>query len=413
MDKSTNSSLAPLKFKELVAFTAGVMALNALAIDMMLPALGIIGDELNISNDNDRQLLIIVYIIGTGVAQLFFGPIVDRFGRRKVLLLSLCAYVVMSLVSIVASTFSLLLIARALQGVTTAAARVAMIACVRDQVSGRRMAEVMSLALTIFMAAPILAPAIGQIILFAAPWRGIFVALLIYAAILAACLWARLPETLAIEKRAKLQPRGIIAAYTEFITNRTSVGYTLVAAACFGALLSLISSSEQIFLETFALGDYFALAFAGIAGALACATLFNAKLVGRIGMRRICHGALVVFLATNIVHLIVLSMIGDNLAVFMVFMCISFFTLGLISPNCGALAMEPMGHIAGAAAAANGFASTTLAGILGAIVGRTYDGSTTPIIVGFVALGVAGLLAAYVSEKGQLFGVGHISTEAS
>ncbi len=398
-------SVKPLAFAELVAFTAAVMALNALAIDMMLPALGIIGEELNVANDNDRQLIVAVYVVGTGVAQLFFGPIVDRFGRRKVLLLSLVGYVVASMLSIVASSFTLLLAARAFQGVTTAATRVAIIASVRDQVSGRRMAEVMSLAITIFMAAPILAPGFGQLVLFAAPWRGIFVVLLLYGAVIALWSYLRLPETLPPEKRTVLNLKHILAAYGEFLGNRTAAGYTIVSALCFGALFGFISASEQIFLETFAIGDFFALAFAAVAAALAAATLTNARLVGRFGMRRLCHAAILFFVIVNILHLAIATTMGDNLAVFMIFMSFSFFALGLIGPNCGALAMEPMGHIAGAAAAANGFAGTTLAGVLGAIIGRFYNGTTTPIVMGFAVLGLCALLMALLSEKGRLFRV--------
>jgi len=312
-------------------------------------------------------------VVGTGFAQLFFGPIVDRFGRRNILLFSLFGYVLASVLSIIASSFTLLLAARAFQGVTTAASRVAIIASVRDQVSGRRMAEVMSLAITIFMAAPILAPGFGQLVLFAAPWRGIFAVLLLYGSLIALWAFFRLPETLTPEKRVPLKIGTILGAYGEFVRNRTAAGYTVLSALCFGALFGFISASEQIFLETFAIGDLFALAFAAIAASLAAATLTNARLVGRFGMRRLCHGALLVFVLVNIIHLATTTAIGDNLFVFLVFMSLSFFTLGLIGPNCSALAMEPMGHIAGAAAAANGFAGTTLAGILGAIIGRFYE----------------------------------------
>lgn len=399
----------PLSFHELVAFTAAVMALNALAIDMMLPALGVIGEELGAASDNDRQLIVVVYILGNGIAQLFFGPIVDRFGRRHVLIWSLVGYVAASALSVFASSFMLLLAARATQGIATAATRVAIIASVRDQVSGRRMAEVMSLAITIFMAAPILAPSFGQLIMFAAPWRGIFFALFVYGCVVGVWAWIRLPETLPPEKRAALNLRRIASAYGDFMTNRVAAGYTLVSALCFGALFGFISSSEQVFLETFAIGQWFALAFAGVAGSLGAATLINARLVGRFGMRRLTHGALVVFLIVNLMHLMIAGVVGETLPAFMLFTCISFFMLGLIGPNCSALAMEPMGHIAGAAAAANGFAGTTLAGFLGAIIGRFYDGTTMPIITGFATLGAVALVVALFTERGRLFetGAGH------
>ncbi len=402
-----------LGFPELVAFTAAIMALNALAIDMMLPALGTIGDELGAAADNDRQLIVVVYVVGNGLAQLFFGPIVDRFGRRPVLLLALGGYIVGSALSVFAESFSLLLAARAFQGVATAATRVASIAIVRDLCSGRRMAEVMSLAITIFMAAPILAPSFGQLILFAAPWRGIFLVLLVYGAVIAAWAFMRVPETMARSDRSSLNLRRIASAYWTFLTNRVSLGYTLTSALCFGALFAYISASEQIFVGTFDLGARFPLAFALVAGALGAATLINARIVRRYGMRRLSHGAIMVFVVANLIHLGVASGGGESIWAFMAFMMVSFFCLGLIGANTSALAMEPMGHIAGAAAAANGFAGTTLAGFLGGVIGRQYDGTTAPIIAGFAVLGVAALAVVLWTERGRLFGSGAIAMEAT
>ncbi|CAK9041830.1 Bicyclomycin resistance protein homolog [Durusdinium trenchii] len=314
-----------MTFPELVAITAAFMALNALAIDMMLPALGQIGDELGAAHDNDRQLIIVVYVLGNGIAQLFFGPLADRFGRKTVLMWALGGYMLGSVLSIVASSFSLLLAARAFQGVATAGTRVAAIAVVRDQCSGRRMAEVMSLAITIFMAAPILAPGFGQLILFAAPWRGIFFVLLLYGVILMMWTAWRLPETMAPEDRKPLRVGPISSSYYQFITNRISIGYTMTSALCFGALFGYISASEQIFLEIFELGQGFALAFAAIAGSLGAATLINARLVSRFGMRRLTHSALLVFIIANLLHLFIVATTGETFFLFMAFMSISFF----------------------------------------------------------------------------------------
>ncbi len=392
-----------IPFAELVAITAALMALNALAIDMMLPALGQIGDELGAARDNDRQLIIVVYVIGNGVAQLFFGPIVDRFGRKRVLMWALGGYVVGSALSIIASSFTLLLAARAFQGVMTAATRVAVIATVRDQCSGRTMAKVMSLAITVFMAAPILAPGFGQMVLLVAPWRGIFVVLLLYG--LGLMLWMnwRLPETLSPKDQKPLRAGPIATSYLEFVNNRTAIGYTMASALCFGALFSYISTSEQVFLETFNLGQRFPIAFAAIAASLGAATLINTRLVSRFGMRRLSHGAILAFIFFNVIHLTIAAALGETFFLFMLFMSISFFTLGLIGPNANAIAMEPMGHIAGAAAAANGFAGTTIAGLLGGMIGWLYDGTTMPIISGFTFLGMAALGVILWTEKGKLF----------
>ncbi len=402
------SSPPRMPFAELVAITAAIMALNALAIDMMLPALGVIGNELGALRDNDRQLIVVVYVIANGVGQLFFGPIVDRFGRRRVLLWSLAGYAAGSLLSVFAGSFVLLLAARAFQGVATAATRVASIAIVRDQCAGRRMAEVMSLAITIFMAAPIIAPAIGQAILAFFPWRGIFAALLAYGLALAIWAYFRAPETLRPGDAKPLSARSIMGAYGEFIANRVSLGYTLASALCFGALFGYVSSSEQIFLETFELGPRFPLAFAAVAASLGAATLINSRLVGKYGMRRLLQGALLALIGANFVHLAAASFGADSLIIFISFMSISFFCLGLIGPNSSAIAMEPMGHMAGAAGAANGFAGTTIAGILGGVVGAFYDGTTLPLIAGFLMLGTAALGVVLWVERGALFKGGPI-----
>ncbi|MEM9169421.1 MAG: multidrug effflux MFS transporter [Pseudomonadota bacterium] len=389
--------------REVIAFVAATMALNAFAIDMMLPALGLIDEALGARSENDRQLVIIVYIIGNGIAQLFFGPLVDRFGRRRVLVGSLFGYLVGCVLSVIAGSFTLLLAARAFQGVATAGARVAVIASVRDQVAGRRMAEVMSFAITIFMAAPIVAPGIGQVVLAVASWRMIFIALLVYGVAVLTWAIARMPETLAAERRAPLRPGPAAQAYLTFASNGCALGYTLVSTMCFSALFGFISMSEQLFNETFGVGEHFGIVFGSIAGALGAATLVNAKLVGRFGMRRLTHAAVVGFVVISAAHVAAIAAFGDVFPVFMAAMCGSLFCLGLIGPNCNALAMEPMGRIAGAAAAAYGFISTTLAGVIGGVIGRFYDGSTGTVAGGFLALGLVALVLALIVENGRLF----------
>ena len=401
---ANNSGVVHLPFPELIAIVASVMALNALAIDLMLPALGIIGNEFDIEVDNHRQRVIVFYVLANGFGQLLFGPIVDRFGRKPVLMFALGGYVLGSALSVFASSFTLLLAARIFQGFMTAATRVAAIAAVRDSCSGRKMAEVMSLAITIFMAAPILAPGLGQIILFATDlWRSIFLALLVYGLILMVWFGIRLPETLTPQNWRPLNLSQIGGAYLEYVRNRTSFGYTVASALCFGALFGYISTSEQVFHETFDVGNKLAFYFAIVAASLGVATLVNARLVSRFGMRRLTHGALIGFVAINFIHLIFASVTGGSLMSFVAFLSIAFFTLGLIGPNSTAMAMEPMGHIAGLAAAANGFAGTTVAGFLGGYIGSFYDGTVIPIIAGFFVLGALALGIVIWTEHGKLF----------
>ena len=395
--------------REIVALAVAVMALNALAIDMMLPALGAIAADLGVAHDNDRQQIIIIYIVANGVGQLFFGPIADRFGRRPVMQGALAAYCVCSMLCILAPNFALLLVGRALQGLTTAASRVALTAMIRDYFVGRRMAEVMSVALTIFMIAPIIAPGIGQLVLFAFPWRGVFVVLLLYSAVILAFVHFRARESLAPERRRPIRPGAIASAYLEFARSRVSIGYSLASGVCFGALFGYVSASEQIFLETFDLGAGFPIAFGAVAVAIAVANFINARLVRRVGMRRMLHGAVIAMLVVNAAHAAIALSGGETFALFMASMMASFFCLGLIGPNAGAIAMEPMGHIAGAAAAANGFLGSTFAGLVGWLIASRYDGSTAPIAVGFVVASLAALALVLYAESGRLFQIGGAS----
>ncbi len=410
MVNSTKYNLIPayrhdheISLNELVILIASLWALNAFAIDMMLPALGSIARELGAINENDRQLMVVVYVTFNGFAQIFFGPLVDRFGRRKILLFSLSGYVLASLLSLFASNFSLMLMARALQGSATAATRVAAIAVVRDRFAGREMARVMSLVMTIFMAAPIVAPGIGQFILLIGPWRWIFAALLLYGLMLGLWVFTRVRESQPAAGCKALQLDLIMSNYLIFFKNRISVGYTFAGAFVFASLFSFLSASEQIFIETFAVGDFFALAFAFIALPLAIASVVNSRLVVRYGMRRISHMGVVCFIAIGIVHLVVFKAGIENIWTFEFFTGVSFFCMGLIGPNCTALAMEPMGEIAGSAGAANGFANTALSGILGGVIASMYDGTPFSVIVGMVIMGILSLSVIIYTERGVLF----------
>lgn len=403
----------PMAFAEIIGFTAATMALSALSIDIMLPALSLIGEDLSASSDNDAQLVIFSFAIGYGVAHLFFGPLADRFGRRPVMLWSIGAFCGAAALATLAPSFTLLLCARALQGCAAAAARVAVFAMVRDRYAGRRMAEVISAAVTVFIAAPVLAPAIGQAILFAAPWRAIFGALFFYGAFLLLWTWLRASETLEPALRRPFNMASSMGAYSAFARNRCSAGYTAASALLFGAFYTYLGTAQQIYVGRFDLGPLFPLAFAGGAIPYAAATFFNARFVGRLGMRRIAHAAMIALIAINAVHLLVIALVGEHLAVYIGFICATLFALGLFSPNATSLAMEPMGHIAGAAAAANGFASATAAALIGAFVGRFYAGDAALIPSGFLVLGVAALAVVYSIEDGRLFHPQHGAAEAA
>ena len=398
-----SSTRPQLGMPELVALVALLIGLNALAINIMLPALGDIGAAFDIENPNDRQLLVVVYLFSMGAAQLAYGPLADRFGRRPVMLAALGGYLIGSLLCIVATSFTLLLVARAFQGLTTAAARVVMVALVRDLSSGRRMAEIMSLASTVFLLVPVLAPGIGQLILLVAPWRWVFVALFVYGAVMMTWTYLRVPETLARDRRTPLQPRRVAMGFWRVASTPIALGYTLASAALFGGFFGFISSSEQIFVETFDLGALFPLAFAAVSLAMTAATLLNARLVGRYGMRRLSHGAVAGLVVVSVLHALVVLAAGESLFVFIGFISGAFFCLGLVLPNFNAIALEPLGAVAGTAAGAFGFMTTTLSALLGGAIGRAYDGTTTPMVVGMAVFSAVGLGVVLITERGRLF----------
>lgn len=390
-------------FPEFVALIAMMMALNALAIDSMLPALPAIGDALGVTSENGRQWVITAYLLGFGVTQIIYGPLADRFGRKPVLMLGLGLYVLFSVLAAFSPTFELLIAARVGTGIGAAALRVLAVSIVRDRYSGRTMARVMSLSFLVFLGVPILAPALGQLILTVAPWPWVFGVLAVGGGAFA--LWAaiRLPETLHPEDRMPIQVDRIAAAFREALTNRRSIGYTLAITAISGGLFGFINSSQQIFFDVFHEPQLFTVVFGGVAGGIAVASLLNARLVERLGSRLISHTALLGFITMSAIHAAVAMSGHETIWTFAILQALTMFCFGFIAGNFGAMAMEPMGHIAGTASSAQGFVSTTFGASLGFLIGQQFDGSTVPMTVGFVALGVTALVFVLFAERGRLF----------
>ena len=400
---SDSSSTPRLGRLELAALAALLMAMTALAIDIMIPALSDMSSTFALTEPNDRQLTVTAYMVGLAIGQLAYGPLADRYGRRPVLLAAIAIYVAASLACAAAPAFDTLLMMRAVQGLGGAGGRVVAMAIVRDLTSGRRMAEVLSLAGTIFLAAPIFAPSLGQLILFVVPWPGVFVTLAVIGAALAVWVAARAPETLPPERRRPLQLRSVAATYVDAMRPPASLGYTLAFALVMGGLLGFISSAEQVFVDAFGMGRAFTLAFAIIASAAAVSTLLNAGLVSRWGMRRLSHVALIAFVAINAAHAVIIAGGWQSAAIFTALMAATWFTIGFLGGNFQALAMEPLGHIAGVGSAAIGFTSTFIGAGLGALIGRAYDGTTGPLVYGTTLVGAAALMVVFVTERGRLF----------
>jgi MFS transporter, DHA1 family, multidrug resistance protein len=390
-------------FPEFVVAIASIMALNPLAMDMMLPALPSIGAAFNIADANHPQMVLSTFLTGFGVGQFVMGPLSDRFGRRPVLLGGMAVYVVASLLAIAASSFETLLLARALQGLGTSATRVIATSIVRDCYAGRRMASVMSLAMMVFIAVPVVAPSFGQAVLLLTQWRGIFIALMVYGVV--ALIWSavRMPETLPVEERKSLRLGDVLGAFRQTISNRQTLGYALACGGVWGAMFAFVFSSQQVFTDIYRLGHYFPLAFAAIATGVAVAGFLNSRIVGRLGMRVISHGALVGFLLVAAAMLAAVKLQMLPLPLFMLLSALMMFTFGLMMANFTALAMEPHGHIAGTASSLYG-SITTLLGIgVGMVIGQSYDGTLLPFSTGFFLCALAALAAAAVTEKGRLF----------
>jgi len=388
---------------ELVALVAALSALNALSIDIMLPALPDIDAAFSLINPNDRQLVIVAYVLPFGLAQLIYGPLADSLGRKRVLTGALCLFIAGAVLCVFAPSFELLLAARALQGVGAAATRVISVAVVRDLTSGRRMAQIMSMAMTVFMIIPIIAPSIGQLILLAAPWRWIFATLLIYAVSILAWTILRLPETLAPENRRAFNLPAIVGAYAFVLRQRQTFGYMLACSVFSGALFGYITSSEQIFVEHYALDRWFGLAFASVAIAITIGTFVNSRIVMRYGMRRISHAMTLWFTLSAAAHAALVAAGLSPLWLFLPLLALTVSAFGLVAGNFNALAMEPVGQFAGSGAALFGGATSTIGAILGGLIGRAYDGTPLPLLLGLTSLGAMTLAAILWTERGRLF----------
>jgi MFS transporter, DHA1 family, multidrug resistance protein len=398
-----SSSHRPMGFPEFVIMIASIMALNPLAMDMMLPALPNISSAFHIPGANEPQEVLSTFLIGFGIGQFLMGPLSDRFGRRAVLIDGMALYFIASVVAITASSFETLLLGRVLQGLGTSATRVIAISIVRDCYAGRRMASVMSLAMMVFIAVPVIAPSLGQAVMLLTQWRGIFVVLMLYGAF--ALVWSalRMPETLPLSERKSLALRNVLGAFRQTVTNRQTLGYAVAAGGVQGSLFGFVFSSEQLFTEIYGLGRYFPLAFAAIAIGIAVAGFLNARFVGRFGMRVISHGALVGFVVVAGIMLLAVKMHTLPLALFMTLAALMMFGFGLMFANFTSLAMEPQGHIAGTASSLYG-SITTLIGIgVGVTIGQDYDGTLLPFATGFFLCALASLAVVLLVENGRLF----------
>ena len=381
---------------------AGLMALNAFAIDAMIPALPAIGTDLGVTADNDRQLVVVAYMFGFGSTQLLWGPLADRFGRKPVLALGILLYVVFAFLCAFAWSFPLLIAGRIAMGASAAVTRVLVVTMVRDLFEGEEMARTMSLVFMVFMLVPVLAPTVGQGILLVGPWRAIFGVLGAYGMLMALWSWRRLPETLHPEFRRTLQMGEIGRAMWATLTERQSLGYTAALTLTFGALTAYIASIQQIVFDAFDAPGAIGIAFAAIAAPMALASWLNARVVGTYGMRRVGHGGAIVFAAISLVHLLVAMAGFETLAVFIILQGLAMAAFAFVSSNFSTLAMEHMGEIAGTASSVQGVIGTIGGAAIGLGIGRAFDGTALPFLIGMTACATLALVAVIATEPKRL-----------
>jgi len=393
---------APLALAEFVPMVAALMALGALGVDAMLPALPTIAMRLGQPTDA-APWIIAIYLLGLAFGQVLHGPLSDHFGRRPVMGVALVIYGLCGVVTAATGSFALLLTMRFVCGTAVAATRVVTIAIVRDCFSGRPMARVLSLSAIVFMIAPVIAPTLGQGILLIGSWRLIFWVIAGLTFIVLPWFWLRLPETLAAENRQPVSLSRIASGWRVALTDRLSLGYTLASSALQGALFGYITSLQPIVAQTFRDAPRLNVVFACTAGMMALASFANSRLVMRLGSRLLSHSALVVLIVVASTSLI-LSLSGrETLIVFVILQALAMGCFSLANANFSAMAMTNMGAIAGTASSVQGFLAMGIGSVAGLAIGEAFGGTTVPLHLSFLSAALIAFTVVAVTERGRMF----------
>ena len=394
---------ARLRLGEFVAMAALLISLVALSTDAMLPVLPEMGRDLRALRPNDPQLILSALFLGLAGGQIVYGPLSDSIGRKPAIYLGSAIFICGCVLSVVATSMPMMLAGRLLQGFGAAGPRTVIIALVRDQYAGRGMARIMSFVMAVFILVPVIAPAIGQGIVFVSHWRAIFGLFLVLALIGLAWFAVRQPETLPAERRVRFSLGNVAAGVAETCTNRTSLGYMIAGGLILGAFGGYLLSAQQILQEQYRLGALFPFYFGALAVAIGAASIVNARLVMCFGMRALSSRALAALCAcSGVFFAIAFATAGQPpLWALMVYLLIAFFCFGLLFGTFNALAMEPIGHIAGVGSATIGTVTTFMFFATGTLIGQAYDGTVLPLIGGFAVLGAASLAVMGWTERGR------------
>lgn len=369
------------------------MSVVAMSIDALLPALDIIGKSIGTANNSENQLLIIMMFLGLGVGTLIFGPISDSFGRKPIVYLGFGIFIIASVICIFAQSLDMMIAGRILQGIGLSAPRTISIAMVRDTYSGDYMARIMSFITVIFLLVPIIAPALGKFTLDYYNWQAIFYIQLIMAVAVSWWFWKRQPETLHQEHRIKLTKAIFIDGNRELFKHRQTIGYTLISGFIMGSFMVYLSTSQQIFQQQYQLIDEFPLIFASLAISVGFATLLNGTLVLKYGMEKLVTIALFAFFGISLLYIVLFyNSNNPSISILLLFFGLQFFAIGFLFGNLRALAMQPIGHIAGIGAAITGFISTIMAVPISTYIGKFVSNTTLPIFAGFLICSILSLI---------------------
>lgn len=389
MQKQKNNSKL-----EFIALMASLMSLVALSIDALLPALEQIGLSINIKQaSGDNQLLVTMIFLGLGFGQLISGPISDSLGRKPIIYGGFILFVIASFVCVSATSIEMMVFGRILQGIGLSAPRTISIAMVRDSFSGDYMAKIMSFIVVIFIMVPVVAPALGKLMLDVYGWKSIFYSQLIFGVIVMFWLWKRQPETLKEENRVRFSFRLFITGTKEFIKHKQAIVFTLISGFITGSFMVYLSASQQIFQEQYHLIDEFPYIFAGLAISVGFATFLNGTFVMKYGMHKLVSVFLIVFTIIPIIYIFLFyQKENPSIGILLTFFALQFFAIGFLFGNLRALAMQPVGHIAGIGAAINGFVSTIMAVPIATYIGKFVITSTLPLFIGFLICGILSII---------------------
>jgi len=379
------------------------MSVTALAIDALLPALDIIGIDLGVVLQADNQLLITMIFLGLGLGPLLFGPLSDAIGRKPSVYMGFSVFLLASFVCVHATSLEMMIVGRILQGIGLSAPRTICIAIIRDLYQGDYMARVMSFVTIVFLLIPIVAPAMGKFVLDSYTWQAIFYVQAAISVVVTIWFWLRQKETLAVNNRIPFQFHRLIKGTKETLSYKRTIGFTLISGFIVGSFLVYLSASQQIFQEQYGLKQEFPYIFAGLAIAIGIAIFLNGSFVVKYGMEKLVTLSLIGYFTVSTLYIVIFyNTPTPHIYYLFGFFSLQFFFIGFLFGNIRALAMEPVGHIAGIAAAITGFISTMMAVPISTLIGRFVATSTLPLFVGFACCsGISIIILWYIKREAK------------